>query len=482
MPEPIDVRNPRTGTVDTTVTPPSADDLDAVTNRLRAAQPDWGEGGVERRVDALQAWKEALAARESAIVEALAADTGRWDVSELELEIVLGAIDRWCEQGPGLLDPGDEAPSSVPFVYLRRQLVPRPLVGIISPWNFPLLLSTIDLIPALVAGAAAVVKPSEVTPRFVEPVQDAIDATPGLRDVVQYVQGAGDTGKSLVDRVDAVCFTGSVETGRRVGEAAAQNFIPAFLELGGQDPAVVLESADLDLATSSICWGSTVNTGQACQSLERVYVHETVVDPFVEQLVAKAEQVDLAYPEYEDGELGPIISAAQVDVLEDHLAGAKANGATVECGGTIERLGGGAWLRPTVFTEVDHSMKIMTEETFGPIMPVMPVASTAEAVERANDTKYGLGGAVFAGPEEEAVAVAEQIEAGAISVNDGSLTSVIQEGEKDAFKYSGLGGSRVGPASLQRFLRRKSLLVKKEDVPDPWWYDHLTGTPASVSD
>jgi len=482
MPEPIDVRNPRTGAVDITVTPPSSDELDAATDRLRAAQTDWWEGGVEQRVDALQAWKEALAARKTAIVEALAVDTGRWDVSELELEIVLGAIDRWCEQGPALLDSGDEVPSSVPFVHLRSQVVPRSLVGVISPWNFPLLLSTIDLIPALVAGSAAIVKPSEVTPRFVEPVQDAIDATLGLRDVVQYVQGGGATGAALADRVDAVCFTGSVETGRRVGEAAAQNLIPAFLELGGKDPAVVLDSANLNFATSSICWGSTANTGQACQSLERVYVHDVVIDPFVKQLVAKAEQVDLAYPEYGNGELGPIISADQVDVLEDHLADAKAKGATVECGGTIERLGGGAWLRPTVLTDVDHSMKIMTEETFGPTMPVMPVASTAEAIERANDTEYGLSGAVFAGTEEEAVAVAEQIDAGAISVNDGSLTSIIQEGEKDTFKYSGLGGSRVGPASLQRFLRRKSLLVKKGDLPDPWWYDHLTGTPASVSD
>jgi aldehyde dehydrogenase (NAD+) len=355
-------------------------------------------------------------------------------------------------------------------------------VGVISPWNFPLLLSTIDLIPALVAGAAVVVKPSEVTPRFAEPVQAAIDATPGLRDVVRYVPGAGATGAALVDRVDAVCFTGSVETGRRVGEAAARNFIPAFLELGGKDPALVLDSADLDLATSSICWGSTVNTGQACQSLERVYVHEAIHDPFVEQLVAKAEQVDLAYPEYDDGELGPIISADQVDVLDAHLADARAKGAIVECGGTIERLGGGAWLRPTVLTDVDHSMDVMTEETFGPIMPVMTVSSAAEAVERANDTTYGLSGAVFAGTEEEAVAVAEQIDAGAISVNDGSLTSVIQEGEKDAFKYSGLGGSRVGPASLRRFVRRKSLLVKKTDAPDPWWYDHLADTPSHASE
>jgi succinate-semialdehyde dehydrogenase / glutarate-semialdehyde dehydrogenase len=256
-----------------------------------------------------------------------------------------------------------------------------------------------------------------------------------------------------------------------VAEAAAQRFIPAFLELGGKDPAIVLPSANLDLATSAILWGSVVNTGQSCLSIERIYVADSIFEPFVHQLVARAERLQLAYPSLESGEIGPIIAARQAAIIRDHLLDAIAKGAVVHCGGKVEDQDGGWWCRPTVLTQVNHAMKVMTEETFGPIMPVMSFSTLEAAIQLANDTLYGLSAAIFAGEVPEALSVARQINAGAISINDAGLTALIYEGEKNSFNYSGLGGSRMGAAALLRFMRKKALLVKTNAAPDPWWFN-----------
>jgi aldehyde dehydrogenase (NAD+) len=296
---------------------------------------------------------------------------------------------------------------------------------------------------------------------------------PELAGVLVYVVGDGSTGAAVVDHVDCVCFTGSVATGRQVGLRAAARFIPAFLELGGKDAAIVLESADLDRASSAILWGGTANCGQSCQSIERVYVARPVADDFVGRLVEKAEAVALAVPSPADGAIGPIIAEDQIGIIADHLADAVAKGADVRCGGEIEVHGGGSYLRPTVLTGVDHSMKVMTEETFGPILPVMEVEGADEAVAMANDTVYGLSAAVFAGTDDEALSVARRLDAGGISINDAALTALVFDGEKQSFKLSGLGGSRMGPAALRRFGRRQAYLVSQATAPDPWWYPHL---------
>jgi aldehyde dehydrogenase (NAD+) len=347
---------------------------------------------------------------------------------------------------------------------------PYPLVGAISPWNFPLLLGLIDAVPALAAGCAVLVKPSEVTPRFIAPLMRTITAVSGLAEVLAVTEGAGETGAAMVDLVDAVCFTGSVPTGRLVAAAAARAFIPAFLELGGKDPAVVLASADLDRAAAAVLWGGTANAGQSCQSIERVYVDASVYTEFVGRLVDRAKRLRLAWPTTADGEIGPIIDPEQARVIGRHLDDAAAKGAHIHCGGVLERHGGGWWCAPTVLTHVDHSMLIMTEETFGPVLPVMPFADVDEAVRLANDTTYGLSAAVLAGTTDEAMAVAGRLEAGAVSINDAALTAIIRDGEKHSVKASGLGGSRMGPASLRRFLRRQAMLINDRSEPDPWWF------------
>ncbi|WP_375515684.1 aldehyde dehydrogenase family protein [uncultured Nostoc sp.] len=470
MTNPIEVRNPRTGKFDYVIIPPPPRLLAQQCKRTRRAQVSWQKLGLEGRIEALQQWKQAILSGRDRLTEALVNDTGRLSTSVLEIDSFLSSIDRWCKLAPELLQDSAKN-TAIPFIALQQTSVPYPLVGVISPWNFPLLLSTIDTIPALLAGCAVIVKPSEIAPRFVAPLKTAISTVPELRDVLTFVEGAGETGSALIDNVDLVCFTGSVATGRKVAEAAAKRFIPAFLELGGKDPAIVLESANLELATSAILWGSVVNTGQSCLSIERIYIAESIFEKFYHQLVAKAHRLQLAYPTVESGEIGPIIAERQAAIISNHLLDAVEKGAVIHCGGVIEDLGGGWWCRPTVLTQVNHSMKVMTEETFGPIMPIMPFSTVEEAVSLANDSIYGLSAAVFAS-EAEALEVSQQIDAGAISINDAALTALMHEGEKNAFKFSGMGGSRMGAAALKRFMRKKAILVKTNATNDPWWFDN----------
>jgi acyl-CoA reductase-like NAD-dependent aldehyde dehydrogenase len=347
----------------------------------------------------------------------------------------------------------------MPHVKHRPQFVPYPIVGVISPWNFPLTLSMIDTIPALLAGCAVLLKPSEVTPRFLAPLGRALQRVPELAAVFAFVEGDGRTGEALINNVDAVCFTGSVPTGRKVALQCAGRLIPAFLELGGKDPLIVLEGANLDDAVTAALRGSVLATGQACQSIERIYAARPLFDAFLERLVKAASACRLNWPDISKGEIGPIIFDKQARVLEAQLADARAKGAQVLTGGVIESHGGGLWLNPTVLSSVNHGMSVMMEETFGPIMPVMAFDTVDEAIRLANDGPYGLSAAVFASTIEEAEAVARHINAGAISLNDAALTSLFYEAEKHAFGASGLGGSRMGAAGFHRFLRRKAMIA-----------------------
>jgi acyl-CoA reductase-like NAD-dependent aldehyde dehydrogenase len=456
----ISVRNPRTGQADYAFTPPGEAALAARAAALRAAQPAWWASGIAHRQAVLRRFADALQAHGEAVVAALAIDTGRLDIARGELASVVNNIRRWCDRAPGVLAVGGQDSAVVPGVHLTAQLVPYPLVGAISPWNFPLALSFIDAVPALLAGCAVLVKPSEVTPRFIVPVTAALAEVPELAAVLALVPGDGATGSALVRTVDAVVFTGSVATGRKVAVAAAECFIPAFLELGGKDPAIVLASADLPAAADAISRSSYQASGQACLALERVYVEASVHDRFVDLLVERARRMRFNHPDITTGELGPIIFARQADIIDAHLDDAVARGAVIRCGGRTVDLGGGRWCPATVVTGVDHSMQLMTEETFGPITPVMAFHTVDEAVALANDTTFGLSAAVFAGTVDEAVAVARRIRAGGLSINDASLTRETYEAEKNSFGWSGMGGSRMGDAGLLRFVRRQALLIQ----------------------
>ncbi len=461
MIEQLKVRNPRTGEFDYEI--PVVDDqaIGAIEEELRANQPDWKALGVEGRVAVLANFRNALLKATDSIVSALSTDTGRHALAAGELMGLASTIDRWCLLAPDLVSTSERPSTSLPHVVMRDQLDPYPLLGVISPWNFPLLLSFIDAIPALLAGCAVIIKPSEVTPRFAAAVAPSIASIPELHGVLRFISGDGRTGAALIPHVDLVAFTGSVATGRKVAEACAREFIPAFLELGGKDAVIVLQGSDLDRATTAILRASVSATGQACQSLERIYVHESIHDEFVERLVLKARSTPLSYPEADRGIVGPLILSRQAEVIANHLEDAVEKGAKILSGGSVRQRDGAWWVEPTVLTNVNHSMTIMTEETFGPVMPVMAFANEAEAIRLANDSQYGLSGAVFGPTEEAAVRVAERMDAGGISVNDAGLTTMIFEATKHSFKLSGLGGSRMGPTGLTRFFRHKALYLNR---------------------
>ncbi|MFN0086108.1 MAG: aldehyde dehydrogenase family protein [Blastocatellia bacterium] len=456
----IRVRNPRTGEIDEEIVAASPERIGEIAARLRANQPEWRDAGLEHRVEAMRLWKASLAGHRQAIAEALTRDTGRRVLSFLEIDGLGPSIDRWCGQARLLLAEPPLQPSSISGLGFKTQFVPYPLVGAITPWNFPVTLSMIDAIPALIAGCGVIVKPSEVAPRFIAPLQASIDAVPDLAAVLRLIAGDGATGASVVEAADLVCFTGGVRTGRIVAAAAARRLIPAFLELGGKDPAIVAASADPGEAARAILRASVLATGQACQSLERIYVHESIHAIFVDSLVRQARAVTLNYPHLHEGQIGPLIFEKQADIIEGQLRDAVSKGARVLCGGAIEAHGGGRWIHPTVLVDVDHSMKIMTDESFGPIMPVMAYRAAGEAIALANDSIYGLSAAVFAGSLDEAESIARRLDAGAVSINDAALTGLMHDAEKNAFKLSGLGSSRMGAAGLMRFFRKKALIFQ----------------------
>ena len=468
----IPLRDPATGQCDGQLAVVSKAEVDQIAKRLRTAQADWAALDVRERCDALRAMADALERKRDAMVDALLRDTGRWQESLIEVDSTIGALRRWAADAPALLQAPEPVPGSMGFLHSRQNLVPYQLVGVISPWNFPLLLSLIDAIPALAAGCAVLCKPSEVASRFVAVLEDVLAEVPALQAVIAMVTGGGSTGEAVIGAVDTICFTGSVRTGRRVGEACAARFIPCSLELGGKDPALVLADADPVRSARAIAWGGFVNGGQSCMSIERVYVDAKIAEPFIAALVEQAKSLKLTHPDPKAGQIGPIISAAQIAIVRDQLADAKARGGRALAGGELIEHGG-TWCPPTVMVDVDESMPIASEESFATILPVMIVANEEEAIARANDSIFGLSAAVFSGDTEHAARVASRLQAGGVSINDACLTGMIHTAEKQSFKQSGLGGSRMGSVSIRRFVRSQALLVNS-GVDDPWWFPATT--------
>lgn len=465
----LQVRNPRTGEFDRTLAVSSRAEVAEKAAKLRAAQPAWEALGVEGRCGVMARWLGAVKAGAMAIGEADAVDTGGCHTSYLQGFITMGNVAGWLEDAPKAFDSlkWQGMSSSMPTVEIESQVVAYPLVGVISPWNAPLMLALLDAVPALFAGSAVLLKPSEVTPRVIEALFETVREVPELAAVFDYVTGPGEVGQAVIAEVDTICFTGSVPTGRKVAVACAERLIPCNLELGGKDPCIVTETADLDRAATAVLRGAVYATGQVCYSVERVYVHESVHDAFVARLVEQAEAVRLNADDPRAGHIGPFTFAPQADIVLRHIADAKAKGARVLTGGEIETIGGGLYMRPTVLTGVTHEMAIMQDETFGPCIPVMAYKDTEEAIRLANDTHFGLTASVIAGSAGEAKAIGRRLNAGGVFLQDTFLTfAKLRTFGSDSFGWSGYGAPRIGPESLRRFLRRKSLLTQTGPVAD----------------
>jgi succinate-semialdehyde dehydrogenase/glutarate-semialdehyde dehydrogenase len=478
----LPVRNPRTGAIDFSIPISPTEEVAAKAKSLRANQIAWAAMPIGARIGVMRRWLGEVAKRAKDIAAADAEDTGGCHTSYLQGFITMGNIGGWIEDAEAALERAIvSGPSkSMPQVEVRSQLVPYPLVGVISPWNAPMMLALLDAVPALFAGSAVLLKPSEITPRFVKPLFETVAAVPELAGVFDYVMGDGKTGQDLIANVDLVCFTGSVPTGRKVAVQCAERLIPCFLELGGKDPVIVTEHADLERATTSVLRGAVHATGQVCFSIERIYVQESIHDAFVDLLVKKAGEVRLNSDDPRAGHLHPFTFAPQGAIVAGHLADAVAKGATILTGGEVETIDGGLYMRPTVVTGVDHSMILMRDETFGPILPVMRYSTIDEAVALANDTVFGLTASVIAGNEAEALPIAARVNAGAVFMQDSFLTfGKNRTIGTHSFGFSGLGGSRTGPESILRFVRRKALMTQHGEPVSILADHHLAGPGAA---
>ena len=457
----IGVRNPRTGRVEFDLEVADRAAVGVVSARLRQGQAAWAALDLDARIAVLMRWAALLDGPfRQALIDADSRDTGGGQISRIAPDMVLGFL-RGCAAGAKaqLAAAHREGFSRAdPKVAYRTILKPYPLVGVISPWNAPTMLSMLRAVPPLFAGCAVLVKPSEVTPRFTAPLRASIEAVPELAAVFGFVFGDGETGQAVIDCCDYISFTGSVPNGRRVAESCARRLIPCDLELGGKDPLVILEGANLDDAVSAALRGAVTSTGQVCFSIERIYVADAVHDAFVAKLVERAAKISINHPDPAVGQLGPFIGPQQAAIVDAQLEDALARGAVLVAGGGSFAVDGGRYMRPTILTKVTHAMRIMQEETFGPVMPVMRFRDADEAVRLANDTEFGLSAAVMAGTEAEALAVAERINAGNVSVQDAFLTFHAGEAQSDRFGVSGVGSARPG---LSRYLRRQALLINR---------------------
>jgi acyl-CoA reductase-like NAD-dependent aldehyde dehydrogenase len=463
----------RGSTLDTLAVDDAAAVAAAVT-RARTAQPAWAAIPVRARARIVKRARREVVRDRSAILDLLDRETGkaRFDTVGEMMGTCL-EIGYLARRAPRFLR---RRRVSARPLFGKRALVdykPRGVVGVVSPWNAPLNLALGDAVPALLAGNAVVVKPSEVTPLAVRRAVEAMNRVlpPGL---LQVVIGAGETGAALVDHVDMVCVTGSPETGRRVMERASRRLTPVLLELGGKDPMIVLGDADLERAASAAVWGGCMMTGQVCMSVERVYVEERAVEEFTAKVVEKVRglRVGANGPDA-DIDLGPFTSPRQVETVERHLADARAKGARVLVGGARRPEGPGIFFEPTVVAGVDHSMLIMREETFGPVVPIMTVPDAATAIRLANDTGYGLNASVWTRDTERGMALARQIESGSVCVNECLVSAGCSDLPFGGVKQSGLGTRHGGAEGLRQFCVPQAILVeRRRRRGEPTWFPY----------
>jgi acyl-CoA reductase-like NAD-dependent aldehyde dehydrogenase len=460
----IDVENPATGTVIRSLPVTAPDEVAALVERARAAQPGWEALGFEGRGRVLRAMRRWLVENTDRVVATIVAESGKTHEDALMAEVAYGAaaLGFWAKRAPKYL-ADEKVHTSSPFVAGRKLVVrhrPVGVVGVIGPWNYPLNNSFGDCIPALAAGNAVVLKPSEITPLTSLLLAEGLRASGAPEGVFAVAVGGAETGTALVDAVDMVMFTGSTATGKKVMERAAQTLTPVSLELGGKDPMIVLADADLERAANAAAYYSMQNGGQTCISIERVYVEAPVYDRFVALVGGKIGALRQGAPDGPGSvDVGAMTFAPQMEIVRRHVEEARAAGARVVTGGGV-RDGGGRFFEPTVLADVDHSMAAMTEETFGPTLPLMKVADAEEALRLANDSPYGLGASVWTKDRERGEALARRIESGFACVNDVDINYFALELPMGGWKGSGLG-VRHGAAGIRKYARQQSILVTR---------------------
>ena len=470
----FDVMNPATGEMVARIRISSPADVAETVSRVRAEQSEWESIGFEGRRHWLGKLRDWLIANTEELTDSMQAETGKVRAEAAnEIFYLADQINYYGARGKALISEEKVRPHSLITVTrkLRIQYRPYPVVGLISPWNFPLILSLGDAIPALMAGAAVVMKPSEFTPltisRIVEGWRDEI----GGPDVLACINGAAEPATALIDEADFIGFTGSDRTGKLVMARAAETLTPVSLELGGKDPMVVLDGSNVKRAAEAACWGGMMNSGQICMSVERIYVEEPIYEPFIEDLVELVGGLNQGQDGAEFGsEIGAMTSPTQTGIVEGQVNEAIEHGARALTGGRRVE-GPGDFYQPTVLVDVDHSMRLMREETFGPVVAVMKVRDTEEAIRLANDTRYGLSATVF-GPRRKAEAVARRIECGAVNVNDVLFNALAPGLPMGGWKDSGIG-YRNGAYGIRKYCRSEAIATARlHQFDEPLWFPY----------
>src|SRR6202522_589747 len=447
--------------------------------RARAAQPAWNEIGVRRRVAVLRKFQRLLHEKKSEVATLITSEAGKPLVEALltEVLVVLDAT-RFCVEDA--------------FAFLREQPVPHGnlamktkagrilrepygVIGIISPWNYPFSIPATETLAALVAGNAVVLKPSEFTSLVALELQSLLYAAGVPKDVFQVIVGDGLTGAALLHSpIDKLVFTGSLATGKRIAVEAAEKLLPLVLELGGKDPMLVLDDADIDVASSAAVWGAFMNAGQACLSVERCYVHRSLYQPFLTACAQKTKKLRVASGTNPETDVGPLIHQRQLQVVEAHVQDAIARGARVVVGGTALPELGPNFYKPTVLADVTHEMRIMREETFGPVLPVMAFEDDEEALHLANDSEFGLAASIWTRNRRRGDRLARRIQAGTVMVNDLISCFGISEAPHGGTKSSGRGRAH-GRFGLEEMVWLK--YVDSDLMPEMkkvWWYGYGT--------
>jgi succinate-semialdehyde dehydrogenase/glutarate-semialdehyde dehydrogenase len=454
-----------------------ASEVAAAVNRCRMAQPAWARLSYRERARFILHARQIVLEQLEDIADLISRETGKPKSEAISMEIVptLDLMHYFAHHTRRLLDRRKIDLGQYNFMARSSYIVYKPLgvVGIISPWNFPWATPLDEVVMALMAGNAVVVKPSELTPLTALKIADVFKQSQLPEGLLAIVTGDGSTGAALVDAgVNKIMFTGSVKTGKRVAEAAAKHLTPVVLELGGKDPMIVLEDADLENAARAAIWGAFCNSGQACASIERCYVQESIAEKFTDLVVEETRRLKQDKASTDAIDIGAMVNEQQLQIVEDHVSDAVERGAQVRTGGHRLNSGGGWFHQPTVMTNVDHSMKLMRDETFGPVLPIMTFKTDEEAIRLANDSTYGLTASVFTRDIARGRRIAEQIDAGTVMINEVVYTHAVAQTPWGGVKQSGYGRTHGRLGLLEMVSPQHIHANALPRLSDVWWFPY----------
>jgi acyl-CoA reductase-like NAD-dependent aldehyde dehydrogenase len=480
--------NPATGDLVGSVATITPEQVQSVVDDVARIQPAWAELSPPDRARYMRRAADALLEEIDEIADLLVAEQGkpRAEAYTMELLPTVDAL-HWCAKaGPRIL-ADERVPMTQAFTLSKKgrfSYEPIGVVGVIAPWNYPWSIPFGEVAIALMAGNGVVLKPASLTPLLGEAIRRVFEKGGLPEGLVRVVHGGGAVGEQLAkSSVGKVFFTGSVEVGRRVGEVCAQRLKGSVLELGGKDPMIVCADANLDNAIAGAVWGGFANAGQTCSGIERVYVVREVAERFVDGVAREAQKLRLGNPAEWETEIGPMTSEGQYEIVAELIEDAVASGASKPCGGPTEVPGlNGRFVAPTVLTGVTHQMRIMREEIFGPVLPIVVVESEQEAIDLANDSEFGLGASVWTKDRQKGERIARRIQSGMVWVNDHSFSHGACQCSWGGVKDSGVGRSH-SKFGFYECVNIKMNAWEPGLTRDFWWhpYDRTLGEAVRAS-